>query len=66
MWGRREMHAGKLERKEPFARSRSRWEDNIKIYVQEVGWEAVDWHNLAEDRDKCQAGWNIVLNNQVL
>jgi len=43
---------GKLERNRPFARSRSRWEDNIKIDVQEVGWEDVDWCNLAKDMDK--------------
>jgi len=49
---------GKLERKRPFAISRSRWEDNIKIGIQEVGWEDVDCCNLAEDVDKWQAGWN--------
>jgi hypothetical protein len=43
---------GILERTRPFAGSRSRWEDNIKIDVQEVGWEDVDWSNLAEDGDK--------------
>jgi hypothetical protein len=57
---------GKLERKKPFARSRSRWEDNIKIAVQRVGWEGVDWHIMAEIRDKWQTGWNRVLSDQVL
>jgi hypothetical protein len=52
----------KLERNRPFARSRSGWEDNIKIDVQEVGWEDVDWCNVAEDVDKWQAGLNVVLN----
>ena len=33
---------GQLERNRTFARSRSWWEDNIKIGVQEVGWEDVD------------------------
>jgi len=38
---------GKPERKRPLGRSRSRWEDNIKIDLQEVGWESMDWIDLA-------------------
>jgi hypothetical protein len=63
MWymlcGRKEkcMQGGKLESNRPFAGSRSRWEDNIKIDVQEVGWE---------DVDKWQACLNVVLNLQLL
>jgi hypothetical protein len=33
--------------KRPLGRPRLRWEDNIKIYLQEVGWEGVDWIDLA-------------------
>jgi hypothetical protein len=31
---------GRTERKRPLGRPRYRWEDNIKIDLQEVGWEA--------------------------
>ena len=31
---------GKPEGKRPLGRSKRRWEDNIKVYLQEVGWEA--------------------------
>ena len=39
---------GNPEGKRPLGRPRRRWEDNIKIDLQEVGWESVDWINLAE------------------
>ena len=43
---------GKPERKRPPGRSRRRWEDNIKIDIQEVGWEGggMDWSGLVLDR----------------
>jgi len=31
-----------------------RWEDNIKMYVKDVGWEGMDWIDVAEDGDKWQ------------
>jgi len=34
---------------------RCRWEDNIKIDLQEVGWEGMDWIGLAEDRCRWRA-----------
>jgi hypothetical protein len=39
----------------PLGRSRIRWEDNIKIYLQEEGWRAMDWIDLAQNRDKWRA-----------
>jgi len=33
---------GKLEGKRPFGRPRLRWEDNIKMDLQEVGWGGMD------------------------
>jgi hypothetical protein len=42
---------GKPERKRLLGSPRHRWEDNIKIVLQEVGW-GVDWMDLAEDRDE--------------
>ena len=39
---------GKLERKKPLLKSRHRWEDNIKIDLKEIGWEAGDCSSVAE------------------
>jgi hypothetical protein len=36
----------------PLGRSRSRWEDNIKMDLQEVRWRGMDWIDVAQDRDR--------------
>jgi hypothetical protein len=41
---------GKPERKRPLGGPRHRWVDNIKIDIREIGWDGVDWINLAQDR----------------
>jgi hypothetical protein len=41
------------------------WEDNIKMDIQEVGCEGMDWIELAQDRDKWQALVNAVMNSRV-
>jgi hypothetical protein len=46
---------GKPEGKRPLRRPRRRWEDNIKIDVQEVGGVGGDWMELAQDRDRWRA-----------
>jgi len=38
---------GKLDGKRPLGRPRFRWEDNMKMDLQEVGWEGMDWIDLA-------------------
>jgi hypothetical protein len=43
---------GKPEGKRPLGRPRSRWEDNIKIDLQEVGCGRIDWIEMTQDRDK--------------
>ena len=43
---------GKPEGKRPLGRPRRRWEDNIKIDLQEVGGSCGDWMELAQDRDR--------------
>jgi hypothetical protein len=43
---------GKPEGKRPLGRPRRRWEDNIKIDLQEVGGCYGDWMELAQDRDR--------------
>jgi hypothetical protein len=46
---------GKPEGKRPLGRQRSRWVDNIKIDLIEIGWDGMDWIDLAQDRDKWRA-----------
>jgi len=55
---------GKPEGKRPLGRSRRRWEDNIKMDLQEVG-EGGDWMELAQDRDRWRALVNTVMNLRV-
>jgi hypothetical protein len=46
---------GKPEGKRPLGRPRRRWEDNIKMDLQDVGCGGMDWVELAQDRDRCRA-----------
>jgi hypothetical protein len=55
----------KREGKRPFGRPRSRWEDNIKLDLEEVGCGGMDWIVLAEDRDRWRALVNVVMNLRV-
>ena len=55
---------GKLEGKRPLWRHRRRWEDNIKMDLQEV--ECMDWIELAQDRDRWRALVNAMMNLRVL
>jgi hypothetical protein len=40
-------------------------EDNIEVDLQEVGWEAMDWIDLAQDTDRWRALLNAVMNLRV-
>jgi hypothetical protein len=53
---------GKPEKKRPLGRPRRRWEDNIKMDLQEVGCGGMDWIELAHDIDRCRALVNAVMN----
>jgi len=55
---------GKLEEKRQLGRPRHRWEDNIKMDIQELGCGGVDWIELAQDRDRWRALVNAVRNLQ--
>jgi hypothetical protein len=46
----------------PLERPRQKWEDNIKMDLQEVGWQGMDWIDLAQDRNRWQALVNVVMN----
>jgi hypothetical protein len=49
----------------PEGKIRRRWEDNIKMGLQEVGCKDMDWIELARDRDTCRALVNVVMNFRV-
>jgi hypothetical protein len=53
---------GKPEGKRPLVRPRCRCVDNIKIDIREIGWENVDWIDLAQDRGQWRALVNTVMN----
>jgi hypothetical protein len=48
---------GKPEGRRPFGRPRRRWENNIKMDLQEVGGSCGDWMELAQDRE----GWRALV-----
>jgi len=53
---------GKPEEKRLLGRPRHRWEDNIKMDLQEVGWVlGMYWTDLAQDRDRWQALVNAII-----
>jgi hypothetical protein len=53
---------GKPEGKRPLGRPRHRWEDNIKLDLQEVGCGGMDWIKLAVDRDRWQELVKVLMN----
>jgi hypothetical protein len=53
---------GKTERKKSLGRPRPRWEDNIKMDLQEVGCGDMDWITVAQDWDRLRAILNAVMN----
>ena len=55
----------KSEGNGPLGRPRRRWEDNIKMDLQEVGWVGMVWIDLAQDRDRWRALVNAVMNVRV-
>jgi hypothetical protein len=56
---------GKPEGKRPLGRPRRRWEDSIKMDLQEVGGGYGDWMELAQDGDSWQALVSAVMNFRV-
>jgi hypothetical protein len=57
---------GKSDRKRPVGRPRHRWEINIKMDFQQVGWGGIDWIHLTQNRDVWQILVNAVINLHVL
>jgi len=56
---------GKPEGKRPLGRPKHKWEDNIKMDLQEVGCGGMDWIELARDRDRWRALVNAEMNLRV-
>ena len=56
---------GKPEGKKPLRRPRSRWVDNIRTDLQEVGCRYMDWIGLAQDRDRWRTLVSAVMNLRV-
>jgi hypothetical protein len=56
---------GKPEEKTPLKRPRRRWVDNIKMDLREIGWNGMDWMELAQDRDQWKVLVNTVMNLRI-
>jgi hypothetical protein len=44
------------EGKRPLGRPKRTWVDNIKMDLREIGWDGMDWIDLAQDRGSCERG----------
>jgi len=55
---------GKTEGERPLGRPRRRWEDNIKIDLQEVACGNMDWIDVAQDRNSWRALVNALMNTR--
>jgi hypothetical protein len=51
----------KPDGKRPLGRLRRRWVDNIKMDLGEIGWDGMDWIDLAQDRDQ----WRVLVNTVI-
>jgi hypothetical protein len=56
---------GTPEGSRPLGRPRRRWVDNIKMDLKEIGWDGMDWIDLAQNRDVWRALVNMVINLRV-
>jgi hypothetical protein len=56
---------GKPEGRRPLGRPIRRWMDNIKMDLREIGWDGVDWIDVAQDRYQSKALVNTVMNLRV-
>jgi len=63
--GRGEVLVWKPQEKRPLGRPRRRWEDNIKMDLQEMECGGKDWIELAQDRDRWRALVNAAMNLRV-
>jgi hypothetical protein len=59
------MFVRKPEGKRPLGRPRLMCVDNIKMDLREIGWDGIDWIDLAQDRDQWRALVDTVMNLRV-
>jgi hypothetical protein len=58
------VYVGKPEGKRPLGRQRHRWGDGFGMDLREIGWESVEWIQLAQDRDRWRAFMNTMMNRR--
>jgi hypothetical protein len=68
--GGRGMHVGRIlvgksEGKRQLGRPRRTWVDNIKMDLRGIGWNGMDWNDLAQNREQWRALVNTVMNLRV-
>jgi hypothetical protein len=52
---------GKPDGKRPLGKTIRRWVDNIKMDLRKIGWDGMDWIDLAQDREQRRALVNTVM-----
>jgi hypothetical protein len=57
-----DIFVGKSENKKPLGRLVRKWENIIRLYLREIGWEVVDWVHLAQDRNQWRALVNMAMD----
>ena len=65
LWNAFKILTGKPTRKRPLGRSRHRWQDNIRMDLEEIGINAGNWVDSAQDRNYWRALVNVALNLRV-
>jgi hypothetical protein len=68
LWEKRNAYrivVGKINGKRPLGRPRCRWVNNIKMDLRNIGWDGMDWIDMAQDRDQWRALVNTIMNFRV-
>jgi hypothetical protein len=63
--GRLVHQLGRPEERRALGRPRHRWENNMKIDLQEVGWGGMDWIDVAQNRYRWWVLVNVIMNIRV-
>jgi hypothetical protein len=56
------LFVGRPDGKRPLGRPRRRWVDNIKMDLREIGWDGMDWTDLAKDMEQWTAVVSTVMS----
>ena len=63
--GAHKVLVGRPDGKRIFGKRVCRWEDNIKMELQDVGWESIDWIDVTQKMDRWRPLVNAVMNLRV-